>query len=185
MKGSKVAIRYARSLFGIALSGKQLEKVKQDVTFIQNLLREQRDFRAIVASPVIRDEKKIAIFKEVLSGAISDDTLLFLNLLAEKRREGILSEICHSFLNIYYDYNKIEEVTLTTAVAADDNVRKTVNELVGRLTQSSLLIKEIVDPGIIGGFVVRLGDTQIDASVAGKLQQSKNQLLKNVYSSNL
>jgi F-type H+-transporting ATPase subunit delta len=183
MKGSKVAIRYARSLFGIGLSTQQLEKIKLDVAFLNEMLQEQRDFRTLVASPVIKTEMKISIFKELLSGAISNDTLLFLNLLAQKRREGMLADICHSFMKIYYKHNNIEEVTLTTAIAADDQIRQTVKTLVGKMTQSSLLFTEIVDPKIIGGFVVRLGDTQIDASVAGKLQQSKNHLLKNVYSS--
>jgi F-type H+-transporting ATPase subunit delta len=185
MKGSKVAIRYARSLFGLALSTNQLEKIKMDVAFLSQTIREQRDLRVLLGSPVVKEEKKVAIFNELFNGAIAKETLDFLGLLAQKRRESMLADICDSFLKIYYNHNDIEEVTLTTAIAADDNMRQTVKTLVGKLTKSSLLFTEIVDPSLIGGFVVRLGDTQIDASVAGKLQQSKNQLLKNVYSSSI
>ena len=185
MKSSKAAIRYARSLFSLALAEGKVERVKTDVDFLLQALHESRDLRMLLASPVVREEKKTSILREVFGNVLSADTFSFLQLLTSRKREGLLEEICLAFMSLFNHHKGLAEVVLTTAIPADEAIRESVRKLVSGLTDKTPVFTEVVDSSIIGGFVLRLGDTQIDASVSGKLQQAKNQLQMSVYSSTL
>ena len=169
MKSSKAAIRYARSLFSLALAQGKVEMVKTDVDFLSQALHESRDLRMLLASPVVREEKKTSILREVFGSNISSDTFSFIQLLTSRKREGLLDEICQAFFSLFNQHKGLAEVVLTTAIPADDEIRSSVRKLVSKLTDKTPVFTEVVDPSIIGGFLLRLGDTQLDASVAGKL----------------
>lgn len=181
MKSTKAAVRYARALFQQALESGKTEQVNLDVRFIKGSLND-RNVRVFLASPVIRKEKKRLIMKELYSGAVSDLSLTFILLLTEKRREQIIPEICDAFLALYYAHNGIIKVRMTTAVPADAEMKNTILKLVSGISPGTVELEEIVDERILGGFILRVGDHQVNASVAGKLQQVQNNLSKNVYS---
>lgn len=184
MKSTKAAVRYARALFQQALETGKTEQVNMDVRFIKGSLGD-RNLRVFLSSPVIRKEKKRSIMKELYSGAVSDLSLSFILLLTDKRREMIIPEICNAFMDLYYAHKGIIKVTMTTAVKADDEMKARILKLVSTISKGEVELEEIVDERILGGFILRIGDNQVNASVAGKLQQIKNNLSKNVYSAAL
>ena len=179
MKGSKIAVRYAKALFSIAKNDAEIEKIKMDVDFIAGICK-NRDFRAMLNSPVIRTNKKEAIFKDIFDGATSKDTLLFLNVLIQNRRESNLPEICDSFNDLYNKHKSIMVVYVNSAVALSDTERNKITELVKNHTKCSVQLHETVDSKLIGGFILRFGDSQIDNSVTSKLSRVKQQLTQKI-----
>ncbi|MEY4111103.1 MAG: hypothetical protein RLZZ46_1458 [Bacteroidota bacterium] len=181
MKGSRVASRYAKSLFLQAKSEGLLEKIKTDAEFLSQYCRE-RSFRSFLISPVIKAVKKEQIFSSLFEGAVDRQTLDFLKFLARHRRESVLPEICQAFLRIYNIDKGITEVSLVTAIAVNDEMEKQLSKLLSGIVKGEVKMKQSIDPSIIGGFILKIGDRMIDASVSSQLAQAKINLSKNVYS---
>jgi F-type H+-transporting ATPase subunit delta len=181
MRGTRVATRYARSLF---LQGTQegiLEKVRMDVELIQGYCSD-RAFLSFLVSPIIKANKKEEIFAAIFEGGIDRQTLGFLKFLARQRREAMLPEVCKAFLEIYNTEKGITGVSLVTAVPAGKEIKDQVSKLLSGIVQGEVKMHETVDPSIIGGFILKIGDRRIDASVSNQLAQAKINLSKNVYS---
>ena len=179
MKGSKVAVRYARSLFALAQNDSELEKIKMDVDLIDQICKD-RSFRAMLNSPVINEKKKISIFNELFDGAVSKPSKLFLNMLAENHRESELPEILSSFNDLYLAHRGKIKVYVTSAVALDEKSRNKIADLVKQHTNNEVLLEESTDNSLIGGFKLRFSDIQIDTSLESKLRNVQKELLKKV-----
>jgi F-type H+-transporting ATPase subunit delta len=179
MKGNKIAKRYALALFSLAKSDAALEKLKMDVNFIEGICK-NRDFRAMLGSPVIKPAIKRTIFKEIFEGAVDSETILYLNMLLENHRESILLDICHSFTDLYNHHKHIVNVFVTSAVKLSDTERNKITQLVKDATQCDVILNETINEALIGGFVLRYGDTQIDSSVSTKLLKVKQQLTQRI-----
>jgi len=181
MKGTRVASRYAKSLFLQAKSEGLLEKIKADAEFLLQYCKE-RSFRAFLISPVIKVVKKESIFSSLFDGAVDRQTLEFLKFLARHRREYLLPEICQAFLSIYNVDKGITEVSLTTAIPMNEEMEKQIAKLLSGIVKGEVKMQQTVNPAIIGGFILKIGDRMIDTSVSGQLAQAKVSLSKNVYS---
>jgi F-type H+-transporting ATPase subunit delta len=106
----------------------------------------------------------------------------FINLVLEKRREAILGAIANSFIDLYNDLKNIVKATVVTANAITEDTRnKVLSQLKLVAGDANILIEEQVDESIIGGFVLRIGDTEYNASIANKLQQLKREFVSNPY----
>ena len=106
----------------------------------------------------------------------------FINLVLEKRREAILGAIANSFIDLYNDLKNIVKATVVTANAITEDTRnKVLSQLKLVAGDANILIEEQVDESIIGGFVLRIGDTEYNASIDNKLQQLKREFVSNPY----
>lgn len=179
MKGNKIAKRYALALFSLAKSDAELEKLKMDINMIEEICK-NRDFRAMLASPVIKPAIKRAIFKEVFEGAIGSETILYLNMLLENHREGLLLDICYSFNELYNMHNHIVNVFVTSAVKLSDAERSKIIQLVKEATKCEVVLNETINEALLGGFILRYGDTQVDSSVSTQLLKVKQQLTQRI-----
>lgn len=181
MQNPRLAGRYAKSLIDLALEKNALEEVYNDMLSLQNVFRTNRQFVTIMRSPVIMPDKKLDIFKAVAqAGSISQFTSLFFQLLVRKSREASFPEIVNAFIEQYKQHKNIQTVKLTTARPVSEEVKQ---EIIRRVQSQSPLknieLKTEVKEDLIGGFVLEMGDTLVDASIAYDLKAIKKQFLNN------
>jgi F-type H+-transporting ATPase subunit delta len=179
MKGNKIAKRYALALFSLAKNDAELEKLKMDINFVEGICK-NRDFRAMLGSPVMRSEIKRNIFKEIFEGAVATQTILYLNMLLENHREGILQDICYSFNELYNQHKHIVNVFVTSAVRLSETEKVKITQMVKEATKCDVILNETINEALIGGFILRYGDTQVDNSVSTQLLKVKQQLTQRI-----
>ena len=180
MSNPRVASRYAKSLIDLAIERGQLEAVYNDMLYLQQLTKGSRDFLSLLRSPVVKSDTKAKAITAVTKGKIGDLTNAFLNLMISKTREAVLPEIITSFINQYKEHKGIRTVKLTTATPVSDSVKAAIlNKVKESEGIQALELQEVVDPNIIGGFVLQTGDKLIDASVAYDLQNIARQFQNN------
>ena len=174
MSESRAAIRYAKATLDYAVEKKTADKVDADMRKVAETISDNKDLQLLLASPVIKNEVKknslAAIFKG--SNAI---TLGLINTLADNKRISLLQEVALKYI-IQYEKMKGEDVAVvTTAVPLSAALEKQVLAKVKELTGSKVSIENKIDTTIVGGFVLRIGDLQYDASVANKLNTLKRE----------
>jgi F-type H+-transporting ATPase subunit delta len=177
MQTSKVAIRYAQALLDLAVENNNLENVSRDMDYLAQVNNENRDFQLLLSSPVIRADKKIAVLNEIF-GQFESVSSSFIALIAKNGREALLPQIAEAYKALLKEKKGIVSVTIVSAVKLDDSVKKQIIEKIQATTKGTLEITEETDPSLIGGFIVKMGDTQIDASVSSKLDQLKQRLTR-------
>jgi F-type H+-transporting ATPase subunit delta len=180
MPNPRLAARYAKSLIDLANEKNQVELVYNDMLFLQALCRESRDFLMLLRSPVVKADKKTAIVDAVTKGKISELTAAFSRLLINKGRESNLPEVIVSFIDQYKQQKGIHTIKLTTAVPVTEDVKKQIIGQVQKQTNlSNIELNATVNADIIGGFVLEIGDTLVDASIAYDLNKIKAQFMNN------
>jgi F-type H+-transporting ATPase subunit delta len=172
-----VANRYAKSLMELAQETKKLDAVRQDMKLVQQICRENRDFSLFLNSPVIKTDKKIEVINTLFKGKMNDLTLQFLILTAKKHRESYVQQIAEAFDEQYKKDKNIFSAVVTSAKGLDTKTREKVLDLVKSQMKGEVELVEKVDPNTIGGFILRIGDKQIDKTVARQLGNLKKELL--------
>jgi F-type H+-transporting ATPase subunit delta len=180
MSNTRVASRYAKSLLDLAIEQGHLEQVYSDMIYLQRLTKESREFLNLLRSPVVKAETKNKALAAVTTGKVSALTASFVNLMVTKGREAAMPEIITSFIKQYKDKKGIQIIKLTTAVPMTEAVKNAI-VLQVKKTQpiQNLELEEVVDPNIIGGFVLQAGDKLIDASVLYDLKNISRQFENN------
>ncbi len=179
MNYSRVSYRYAKSLLGLAIEQNLLEPLKADMELLANSIGESKELATVLKSPVIKADKKENIIK-ALFPSLNKATLLFIEILMRRKREGILGQVAFSFIEQYKVHKNITTVMITSAVPLGADLKARVIALVNPARTEVALVEKI-DPALIGGLVVRVGDRQIDASVARKISELKQEFSKNLY----
>lgn len=177
MNESKISVRYAKALFNLAVEKQMLESIKADVEML-NEICDIKEFKEFLSSPIIPISKKQEIFKTIFQKNVNTFVSEFLLLLAKGRREVYLKIITLDFLKFYRDLLGIKEAELTTAVAISEDSKAKIVQMLTILLKSKIDIKHKINSDIIGGFVLRIDDKQIDSSVKTQLKDFKNELVK-------
>jgi F-type H+-transporting ATPase subunit delta len=182
MPNPRLATRYAKSILDLAVEKGQLEQVHEDMLFLQQLTKASRDFMTLLRSPVISADRKQNAIQAVTAGKLSELTLAFTRLLVTKGRESDLPEIATAFIKQYKDMKGIHTVKLTTAAPVSEEVK---NAIIAQVKagggMDNIELETIVDPNIIGGFVLQAGDKLVDASIAYDLKAISRQFESNDY----
>ncbi len=182
MRQYKVANRYAKALFTLAVETNQLDTVIKDMKLIQAV--DHEEFRRVIGSPIISGDKKADLFRAVFGNRISELTSKFFNLVFQKGRVTSLSEIRQEFENQYRAYKKIRIMKLTTAVDVSDEVKEDIRQRVQNIERfrgSTLQLEHSVDESIVGGFVLQVDDELYDASIRHDLNFIRKQFVENMY----
>lgn len=183
MNNSKISVRYSRAIFQSALEKKNLDKVFQDMIFISEICKSP-ETKEFLQSPIIIPSKKEAIFHSMLEGNVEDNTLSLFDLIVKNGRESFIPLIALNFIRETKKYKGITDSVLTTAIKVDDGVRKQVTDLISDIFKTKVDLKENIDPEIIGGFILQIDDSYIDASIKNKLRKIKKELIGSVITSN-
>jgi F-type H+-transporting ATPase subunit delta len=181
MSEIRVASRYAKSLIDLAQEKGVLEQVHADMQLFAKTVKESRDFKLFLTNPIISHGKKLAVLKSLFTGKVSELTLRFFLLITEKNREAHLENVALEFIRQYNEIKGIEKAQVTTAVALSPELRAQLNQKVALMTGKTIQLEEKVDPSIIGGFLLRVGDKQVDDTVRTSLRALKNKFKENPY----
>ncbi|MES2681813.1 MAG: ATP synthase F1 subunit delta [Bacteroidota bacterium] len=170
------ATRYAKALMDLALESNQLDKVRSDMKTVEKLCKENREFNLFLKSPVIKTDKKLQVLKSIFEGKITPLTLSFLNLVATKHREAYVKEIAAAFDEQYKENKNIFTAVVTSARGLDDTSKKKVLDLIKSQMNGEVELVEKIDAATIGGFILKIGDRQIDRTVSRQLSNLKKEL---------
>jgi len=171
---SRAAIRYAKAILETAVASGTTEKVNQDMLLVVASMAGSAELSEFLSSPIISTEVKMNAVSEVFA-AVQPETKSLFRLLQENKRFEILAEIAKQF-NAQYDVmNGVEVAKVTTAVAMNAELESNVLAKIATISDKKITIENIVDPAIIGGFILRIGDKQYNASVANRLQELKRE----------
>ena len=175
MKSTKSAIRYAKAILELSSETNAVDQVAADMKRIVEAGNDTGDFQVFLNSPVIKTDKKISILK-VLFSEFTELTMSFIELITKNKREYLLTEIASAFVNLLKKQNGIVPISVTSAVKLE---KQTLNQILEKLkshVDGEFEVTEEVDPALIGGFIVRMEDKQIDASIASQLNRMKIEL---------
>jgi F-type H+-transporting ATPase subunit delta len=182
MAETRVASRYVKSLLGLAVEQNAVDAVHNDMLLFAKVADENRAFALMLKNPIIRHEKKRDILDKLFKGKVHPLTLAIFDIITRKNREGILIDISKQFHNAYNVYKGIGKATVTTAVPIDASLRAEFGEMVKKISdKKEVELIEKVDADMIGGFVLNVGDRQIDASMKNKLKALKVKFSYNPY----
>lgn len=171
-----VASRYAKSLLDLAVEKGQLDTVYSDMLQVSEVAGSSKDFVNFLNSPVIKTDKKVSVLKSIFEGKLSELTLAFFKIVASKRRESVIPEMAASFIDQYRAHKNILTAIVTSASGLDTTTRQKALDLVKAQTKGEIELVEKTDPKLIGGFILRIGDKQIDRSVSRQLTNLKKEL---------
>ena len=177
MNQSKISVRYSKALFALAKEQNKLDRVKKDIEFLLEVLKLD-DFKDFVNSPIIPVSKKQDVFRSVFADKVDKIVLDTLLLMAKNRRETFLKLMALDYLKLYREETGTTEIELTTATEIPDDTRQRIVKLLNEKIKNKIEVKANVNPDIIGGFIVRIDDKQMDASVKTQLQNFKKELTK-------
>lgn len=172
---SRAAKRYAKAILNYALEQQKEAQVHDDMVLIATTIKESADLQVLLGSPVIKSDVKKAGLIAVFGSKVSDLSVSLINLLIDNKRLAILEDVAKQYSLIYDELKGIEVAEVTTATPLTDALNKKVLAKVKELTDKEATLKNVVNPEILGGFILRIGDVQYDASIANKLQLLKRQ----------
>ena len=177
MNQSKIAVRYAKALFQLALEKNKLDAVYADVAMVSQALKDFSQFSLYLKSPVVKPSQKLALIRKAFTGNIDGISLSFLALLVQNKRENHLEDIIRRFFDVFREYKGIKSALITTAVPLNEQVKEKFHALLSSIYKTGIELQAAQDASIIGGFVLKVGDQQYDASVATGLKRIKTALL--------
>lgn len=175
MASTRAAIRYAKAILDLANSKGVAEAVNNDMKSIVSAIETNEELSTFIQSQTTRVEVKESALLEVFANVNGVTKGLF-RLLFENKRFEILDAIAVEYNKLFDENNGIEIAKVTTAIPMDAALEAKVLAKVATLSDKKITIENIVDPSIIGGFILRIGDKQYNASVANRLQVLKREL---------
>ena len=176
MRESTVARIYAETLFEVAREQGDVESVAAEVETLRQALRSAPELRRFLESPRIELEEKKAALRRALGGRLAPQTIRFLELVLDRERQEILSEIFDEFGDLIAELRNQQVLRVASAVPLDEALRERLRETFARATGKTIVLEERVDPALMGGVVVQLGDTRIDGSLRTRLENLRERM---------
>jgi F-type H+-transporting ATPase subunit delta len=179
IENRQLASRYAEPVVQLAQEQNQLSRIKEEAELILKTAEDSRDLRLLLKSPVVKNNKKLAVLEEVFKGKLSPLMQNLVKVVSRNSREPQLLDIVRLVVSRYNDLHNIGEGTLEVATELDKATYDAIStKVAGILGKDRMDFQVEVKPDLIGGFKVKLGDRQIDASVKGQLQDLRNTFLR-------
>jgi F-type H+-transporting ATPase subunit delta len=178
---TKVAKRYAKSLIDLSNERGALDSVANDMKLLSSVCDANRELSALLASPIINGDKKLSILKKVFGDKMNKLSVVFFEIITKKGREAYLEVIAKEFTRQHKEMKGIQTAVITSAVGLDDKLRTEVYNIIRKSADSEIELVEKVDKNLIGGFVLRMGDKQYDASIASDLKKLTREFSANPY----
>ena len=172
--------RYAKALLDLSEEKGHSAAVASDMSALREMLSSSRELQVFLASPVVKPHQKKKVLAEVLSG-LSELSRKFVDLVVEHGREANLSAIAASYMDAYRRRQGTVSATVASAVALTPEQRAHIESAIMASGAKAVELREEVNPELIGGLVVRVGDKQIDTSIAQALRNLDRSFQKNLY----
>lgn len=180
MTSTRLAKRYATGLWDYALVENKEDTIIDEIKLIIQNIEENRHFQLFLKSPIIETSKKIQIAKEIFK-SFSPITLHFVILILKHKRENILLDISKEVLKVHDEYKGIQRIEIISAIPLDQNTISKILLSEAKIDPQKAIVENIIDESLIGGYILRLEDVQVDASVKTRLSNIKKRLSEKVY----
>lgn len=181
MVHSKAADRYARSLFQLAAERSSTERILQDVVLYRDTLAREDHLASVMRSPIISGSRKQAIVESLFAPHFDPLTSAFFRLVISKGREGVLHLIAEAYIHEDKKSKGIQEGILITAAPLTAELRQKLQQKAEKMAGGSVMLKEKVDSSLVGGFILKVGDLQFDASSRTQFEKLRHELLDTSY----
>jgi F-type H+-transporting ATPase subunit delta len=178
MDQSKINVRYSKAFFSLAKEKGLTAELRKDAGLIADVCAQSADFNALLNSPVVKTSGKVKAIKSIFEGRINVLSLNFLVLITENKREKYMPGIFRNLEDLYRQEEGIRTAVLTSSQLLSDSIVLQVQQILEKEFKSKVELSQKVNPEIIGGFVLRIGDQQYDASILNQLKKIKEQLLQ-------
>jgi len=175
---SRAAIRYAKAVLSLASDQNAAEAVNNDMKLIATTIKENVELSQALKNAIVKSDSKIEALTKIFPNINSISSRLF-NLLMSNKRIDILGDVASKYTTLFDELNGKEIAQVTTAFPMNNDLEIKVLAKVKELTSKAVELENMVDEGILGGFILRVGDKQYDASVSNKLNKLKREFTLN------
>jgi F-type H+-transporting ATPase subunit delta len=170
-----VASRYAKSLIDLAQEQNIVDAVKADMDLFLHTLKGSSELAAVLANPIISQAKKINVLEAVFGGKVNKASIMFFKLMINKGRGEVLYFTALEYINLFNIKRNITKAKVTSATALSDANKKTLVDELQKAIGGTVVLYTKIDPSLIGGFVLNVGDRQVDTSIAASLRKMKKE----------
>lgn len=178
---SKASRRYSLALYGVAEDKDNMSEIAADINFVLDLINSNHDLELFFASPVVPKNKKLEIIKNIFTGKVSEVLISFMNLLAQRGRSNLTKEIFNDFIKLKKERGGIVDVHIKTSVTLNEDEKANMKKKIDSYTNLKSDLHFEIDKTIIGGFVAKIDDTILDASIKRQLELLKDKFKKGDY----
>jgi len=175
-----VAARYAKAIIDLAEEQKLVEPIKGDMELFLHTLKANPELKAVLANPIVSHSKKVKILDEIFASKVNKASLAFFKLMVNKSRGEVLYATAGEFINLYDIKKHIIHASVVSATTLSDANKQKMIADIQTATGGTVKLDAKVDPSLIGGFVLTVGDRQIDTSIASDLHKLKKEFAHRV-----
>ncbi|MFZ4261690.1 ATP synthase F1 subunit delta [Sphingobacterium sp. HJSM2_6] len=167
----KVASRYAKSLIDLATEHHNLDDVKADIDGVVSVIKSNTELQAVLSNPIIKTDRKLAILEALFQQKVKPEILAFFTIMVRKGRAELIYATAQEFVREYNEVKGIVHAEVVSAAALSEQNIQALTAQIAKEINAEVILSNKVDPSLIGGFVVNVGDKQLDASILGKLNK--------------
>jgi F-type H+-transporting ATPase subunit delta len=175
MKDARAALRYAKAILNLAKDSKAEEAVNKDMALLTATISENSELEVMLNSPIIKASDKVNVLNALFKDKVNNITLGLFHLLQDNKRIALLDAIAIKYAIIFDHYKHTQEAKVTTAVPLTADIEKQVVAKIVEITGDKANLVNEVNPDILGGFILRVGDVQYDASISNYLNELKKE----------
>jgi F-type H+-transporting ATPase subunit delta len=181
MSENKAASRYAKSLIDLSNERNSLEEIKNDMVLLAQVVDKSPELEAILKNPIVPLNKKAGILENLFVGKVNEVTSAFFKLMVNKGRSAILFDTAKAFIAQYNALKGIVTASVTSATELTAESRAEIEAIVkNEIGANQVVLNEKVNADLIGGFVLKVGDKQFDASIGSALNKLKKELAQGI-----
>jgi F-type H+-transporting ATPase subunit delta len=173
---SIISTRYAKALMMVGAENKCLDSFKTDMELVKATIGENHVFRQMLDNPVIKPPQKRRVMAELLGKRVHPLTINFVNLIVRNRRELLLADVARDFIDLYEKSKGIKRAQVVSAAGMDESSKKRLQQQLNVLFKADVQMTATTNPNLIGGFILRVGDQQFDASLSTALERMRKTL---------
>jgi len=175
---NEIAKKYSKALFSLAEEKDKFIKFNDDLNLVKESFTEHKELKNVLFHPRIKIEEKKKIFNRVFAEEISEEIHNFIQLLIDKRRIFFIKAIINQFNNLVNDREKILEIEVVSAIELEEDMKDRLKEKIEKEMDYEVILNNTVDPEILGGLVLKIGDKIIDGSIQHKLNTLSEKIEK-------
>lgn len=177
MKATRASLRYAKATLAFAEEANSSQKVYDDMQVLSSLMKENEELSSVMENPMLAAEKKKVILNKLLPD-VSVQTQELFSLLANNNRMELLGGICEQYIELFAAHKGEVKAIVTTAIALTPELKQQILIEAKKFSDKKAILENKIDPSIIGGYILKIGDMQHDASVSNQLNSIKTTLTK-------
>jgi len=176
MSNYRVASRYAKSVFDLAIEIKLVDKVFNDMLLIDRVCNENRSLVIMLKNPIIRYDFKLNVLTRIFQKHVEEITMKFMTLICRKNRADILPATSKVYVELYHGYKGIIRADVSSAVKLSSEIQKDFISIVTKATGKKVELSTNVNESLIGGYILQVGDKMIDNSLKNKINNLRREL---------